>query len=82
MDTQCINIIEIWCEPEPGEPCPDCEHMECKCEPGEGANFRDTEFCGRPGKPISTNDGIKYVCDRCRPYVVQDGMLNGWTILS
>jgi hypothetical protein len=82
-DTRCINIIEMWPdEPEPqaGYSCEFCDQVECDCPPGEGVNFRDTDFCGRPGYPIETNDGTKYVCEDCPPFVLEEGMLNGFEL--
>jgi hypothetical protein len=78
--SSCINLIYLWCEREPGAPCEYCELTECECEPGEGANFSDIEFCGQPGKPILTQDGIKYVCNDCCPSVIEEGHLNGFEL--
>ena len=78
-DTRCINIFTIT-EPEEDGPCSDCEESPCSCEPGEGGKFEDTYFCGKPGHPIETNEGTKYVWDDCRPFVMEDGMLNGFEL--
>lgn len=68
-DTRCINLLVV----EYADPV-------LACDPNDPDDQPDTQWCHRPGKPIMTEDGVKYVCDDCRRGVEAEGHLNGFLL--
>lgn len=70
-DTRCIRILTVF-----------YDDPEIDADPNDPEDIPDTVWCQQPGKPIMTVEGIRYVCDDCRPVVEAQGMLNGLVLMG